>query len=117
MIENRQYQRRAFSVEITLHSDDNFYAGITGDVSEGGIFVATYVPPPLGATVSIEVALPDGTPIKASGVVKWVRDLKAARDCSPGCGVQFTEIDATALDAIRRFVTDKRDTILYEDAA
>ena len=117
MIENRQYQRRSFSVDITLHGDDNFYAGITGDVSEGGIFVATYVPPPLGTSVSLEVVLPDGTPVKAVGIVKWVRELRASSDIAPGCGVQFSEIDERGLQAIRRFVTEERDTLLHEDAA
>ena len=118
MIENRQYQRRTLNVEVTLHSEDNFYAGITGDVSEGGLFVATYVPPPIGSTIELDVALPNGTPVKCKGVVRWVREISAVRGGgSPGCGIQFQEMDETSLEAIRRFITEERETLLHADAA
>ncbi len=115
--DQRAHRRAHLEVAVNLESEDNFYAGIAGDVSEGGIFVATFNPPPVGATVELTLSLPDfpaGFPVR--GVVRWIRDLSACRDGSPaGCGIQFTEIGADALAEVSRFVAS-RDTILFEAA-
>jgi uncharacterized protein (TIGR02266 family) len=102
-------------ISVTLESDDNFYAGFTGDISEGGLFIATDNPPPVGATVSFRLHLPGephGWDIK--GVVRWVRrDETGGANVRPGCGVQFTEIPMEAVVEISDFVL-KRETILFE---
>lgn len=118
MQENRIHSRHRLEVEVTLQSDDNFYSGITGDVSEGGLFVATFMPPPIGAQIELVAKLPSGALVKAIGEVRWVRDGDRASDGNPaGCGVRFVEIAEDTLDAIRRFVSAERDTIFYDDAA
>ncbi len=116
--QRRANPRVALEVSVTLESDDNFYAGIANDVSEGGVFVATYQPPPVGATVDLTLILPDSAEqFACSGVVRWIRDLHPAScDAPNGCGIQWTEMPAGAIAAIRRFVS-LRDTMLFEDAA
>jgi uncharacterized protein (TIGR02266 family) len=112
--EQRVHPRAALSVEVGLHTHDNFYAGVSGDVSAGGIFVATYDPPPIGQEVELTIALPDAQPIVAVGEVRWLREQSAALDGnSPGCGIAWRRITPEALDAIRRFVA-QRDTLLFE---
>ena len=113
----RQHQRRKLHVEVSIHSDDNFYAGITGDVSEGGLFVATYMPPPVGTQIELEITLPNGVALQVRGLVRWVRDVTAAKDGSaPGCGIEFHDLPDGALMAIRGFVSNERDTLLFEGA-
>lgn len=114
----RDHVRAAFAVEITLDSDSNFYAGVTYDVSEGGLFIATYAPPDVGSWVSLDLALPgmSGGTFRLTGVVRWIRSWDACSEgMQPGCGIQFNEVPAEALLAIRGFVQD-RDPVLYEAA-
>ena len=47
--EQRREKRAPLEVEVSLESENNFYSGITGNVSRGGVFIATYTPPPKGA--------------------------------------------------------------------
>jgi uncharacterized protein (TIGR02266 family) len=117
--ELRQSRRVPIEVEVTLSSENNFYAGITGNISAGGVFVATYTPPATGTVVEMELKLPDGPPFLLSGEVCWVRDLKASCDgAPPGCGIRWRALPAEAMKAIEQFV-ERRDTLLFEldDAA
>jgi len=118
--EQRREKRAPLEIEVNLESENNFYSGITGNVSTGGVFIATYTPPPTGAEVELELALlvpPEGTPVRFQlrGVVLWVRGAQQASDFAPaGCGVRWIELPDVAAKAITRFV-DKRDTIFYDD--
>ncbi len=113
--EMRAHRRAPLTVEVTLESENNFYTGITGDVSEGGVFIATYTAPPVGATVELVLSLPHSTEVfDVRGVVRWVRPLDACgHGLVPGCGIQWTEISHEALSAIHAFVQG-RDTIFFE---
>jgi uncharacterized protein (TIGR02266 family) len=117
MHENKRIHERApLAVEVTLDSENTFYAGVTADVSEGGVFVATYTPPPIGSLVYLDLEIPNRGKWPVAGVVRWVRDFKASVEgMPPGCGVQFVEIGADALKAIRAFVAE-REPLLYEAA-
>jgi uncharacterized protein (TIGR02266 family) len=114
-LEHRRHHRVAVDVEVTLESDTNFYTGITGDISEGGLFIATHAPPPPGAEVQFSLHLPGANEAWAvRGVVRWVREAEACGwGVSPGCGVQFTDVPAAALDAIAEFVR-RRETIYFD---
>ena len=99
-----------------MESDHNFYAGITGNVSTGGVFVATYTPPPAGSEVSLDLKLA-GTneTYRLRGVVCWSRAADSATDFAPaGVGIRWIDLPPPVAQAIQRFV-DKRDTILFDD--
>src|SRR5262249_9518057 len=75
--EHRRDPRKEVKVEIGLHGENNFYTGITENISKGGVFVATHEPHEIGAFVELEVTLPGiNRPIKTSGKVRWVRPYK-----------------------------------------
>ncbi|HZS40448.1 MAG TPA: TIGR02266 family protein [Polyangia bacterium] len=116
-LRRREHQRVALEVEVTLESDHNFYAGVVDDVSEGGVFVATHVPPPVGAAIDLLLTLPGRPqPFACSGVVRWIRDLyPESPDAPNGCGIQWSALSTQALAAIRAFVAS-RSTLLYEAA-
>jgi uncharacterized protein (TIGR02266 family) len=113
----RAHERALLEVEVTLESENNFYAGITNDVSEGGVFVATVVPLPVGASVALTLRLGgEGPSWDVTGEVRWIRELEAACEgYPPGCGIRWRFIPDEALAAIRAFVAE-RDTILFDAA-
>ena len=101
-------------VEVTLESEHNFFTGVTSNISDGGVFVATPAPPPVGSEVGFEMLL-GGERFLIMGVVCWVRDEHAASAGAPaGCGVRFVHLEDGALDAIHRFI-QVRETDFYEE--
>jgi uncharacterized protein (TIGR02266 family) len=115
---NRAFERAPLDIEVTLESDNNFYSGIANDISEGGVFIATVVPPAVGSEITMALRLYDeSSPTwRVTGVVRWIRSFEASCDgCPPGCGIQWRAIPAGALREIAHFVA-QRDTILFEAA-
>jgi len=112
----RAHRRAPIEVEVSLESENNFFSGITNDISEGGVFVATVDTPPLGSEVTVLLKLGDGEPWRIEGVVRWIRDVSASCDgCPPGCGLQWIRISDEVLAYISSFVKH-RDTILFDAA-
>jgi uncharacterized protein (TIGR02266 family) len=102
-------------VPVDIESENNFYAGITGDVSEGGVFVATHAAPPADTAVMILLTLPGHEPLELPGVVRWIRSPQAAGDgLPPGCGVKWLELPEQGRSAIARFV-EEREPIFFEE--
>jgi uncharacterized protein (TIGR02266 family) len=113
-LHHRLHPRVEIQVEVTMESDHNFFTGLSSNVSEGGLFVATSALPPLGTRLVVRFAL-DGQPehIDAVGEVCWVRDARSA-DFPAGFGLRFLKISDEALDRVAHFVA-MRDSIFYED--
>ena len=112
----RQHQRVALELEVSMSSENNFYAGITDNISEGGIFVATYTPPARGTEVEMTLNLPGSAPFTLKGIVRWIRDVDQAAlgdDTPAGCGIQWIDIPAGAVAAITKFIA-ARDTMLVD---
>jgi uncharacterized protein (TIGR02266 family) len=86
--------------EVTTSSESQFFAGLTGDVSHGGIFIETYQPVPIGSRVAVSLSLPTGD-VEVFGVVEWTRD--ARHGMSPGVGVAFEELPPDARLSLEQF--------------
>jgi|SRR5580658_6030020 PilZ domain len=54
------------------------------DLSTGGVFVSTPVPPPVGTAVKLLFALPEGE-VRVEGIVRYANSKK-------GMGVEFTRM-------------------------
>ncbi len=109
----RKHPRIALSVEIDLASESHFFSGLSGDVSEGGVFVETYRNIPVGSEVALDFALPNGT-IHAHGEVKWHRNKS---DTSPpGLGVEFEGLSDEQQKVISTFCA-RRAPLFYEVAS
>ncbi len=101
-------------VELGIHSASNFYKGLGGNdvLDAGGIFVATYKPLKIGATVNLRVLLPGDYEFNAIGVVQWTR---AAGDASePGFGARFTQIAPEGRQLVYRYARN-REPMFYDD--
>lgn len=90
-----------FELEFELDHDSHFYAGLSQDISEGGLFVATYHYVPVGTPLRLTLELRDGERLEARGEVRWVREVVFG-DLRPGIGVAFTELSPVARERITR---------------
>ncbi len=110
LMERRASERSPIEVEVSLSSESQFFAGLSGDVSLGGLFVQTYSLRPVGSHVHVAFSLPTGE-IRVSGVVRWVR---GATDSSPpGLGIAFEHIEGSELAAVEAFCRTRPP--LYHD--
>lgn len=111
--EHRASSRASLAVELHLASESHFFSGLSGDISEGGIFVSTWRELAVGSPVDVELSLPGSErPLRAHGEVRWQRD--ASGDAPPGVGIAFDELAAEDRALIRRFCT-LRPPLYYDD--
>ncbi|MEO1272567.1 MAG: TIGR02266 family protein [Myxococcota bacterium] len=113
----RRHHRVAVDLEVTLESESNFYAGFSMNISEGGLFIATYDAQPVGTEVKVVLTLDhEGASIECRGQVRWVRDYNPLTpDTPPGMGVQFTHMSREDMVRIHGFCAERRDPLFYEE--
>lgn len=99
---------------IDLCSEHNFWTGLTMNISEGGVFVATHHILEVGSLVGLHLELPRESRILVLGEVKWTRVYTGNDDVPPGLGIQFVGLDTESVAAIRRFMTTIREPLLFE---
>ena len=105
--------RERLEANVGATTESNFFVGFSGDISEGGVFVATYATLPLGTPVELLVTLPGGFEKTIRGKVRFVRD-PMDMDSEPGMGVRFDRLEDEARDLILRFIR-KRPPLFYDD--
>ncbi len=110
----RARPRLSVQVDVSLHTEHNFYAGLTENISEGGLFIATHENLPLGTQMNLSVTLPDHEPFEVKGEVRWLREYNDfTSDVSPGIGVAFNDLPGARRKLIEQFIR-KRSPLLYE---
>lgn len=114
--DGRVHARRSVQAVVDFVSDSNFYNGLSENLSEGGIFVATYAHASLGEHVKIRFELPDDAgPIEAEGEVRWLRLYNQdAPEVMPGMGLRFTQILPRDAARVAEFV-QAREPLFYEE--
>jgi uncharacterized protein (TIGR02266 family) len=111
----REDSRVRLQTAIHLGSDSNFFTGFSTEVLEGGLFVATVESVPRGTKVDVDFTLPGGRPLKASGVVRWLREPNnRTPDLMPGLGVQFQDLQPEVASLITDFAR-QREPLFYPD--
>ncbi len=103
----RRAPRRGCALELEFTRDTHFYAGLTQDLSQGGVFVATYQLFPVGSRLELGFQLPDGTQVRTRGVVRWLRAEGEAGAERPGMGIAFLDLSEEALAGIARFCRER----------
>ncbi len=112
----RNHERHDVELEVSLESESNFYLGLTENLSEGGLFIATHVLKPMGSRVEVSFKLPHvAEAIKAVGVVRWIRQYSETSDTSPGMGVRFEAISPEQVEQIRHFLSARAPLFYDED--
>jgi len=112
----RGYPRIQLKVEVTHTSEHNFFTGFTENISEGGVFIATYQSFPIGTRFELSFTLPDDPePIGVVGEVRWIREVQTEREAiAPGVGISFVEIAPRHLERVQVFL-EKREAIFWDD--
>ncbi|MBN1772714.1 MAG: TIGR02266 family protein [Deltaproteobacteria bacterium] len=110
----RTARRLPLDVDIGFQSETNFYVGFSEDISEGGLFVATYDFLPLGSRLAVNFTLPDGHVVRAESEVRWVREHNPRTpEMMPGMGVQFLDLTGEDRSAVERFLR-RRAPLFHE---
>lgn len=108
--EKRQEPLVSLVVDIDFASDSHFFAGLSGELSEGGVFIETYRELPVGSGVALELTLPNGT-VRALGSVRWHRT--ASDSSSPGLGIAFEALSEGDKEFVDAFC-EARAPLYYE---
>jgi len=112
----RRHQRLAANLRVDLKSEHNFYTGLTRNISEGGLFIATSAVEPLGTEIDLTFTLsPDPEPIEVKGRVRWIRDVNAFSELPLGMGIEFVDLGKDVHERVQAFITRQRDSLFYED--
>ena len=113
--DSRHPRRFPFEINVDIVSEHNFYAGLSLNISEGGLFVATHVEYPVGAKLEIRLLLPgDEEPTAIMTEVRWVRPHNVDADGSAGMGLRFIGLTPDVMAKIAKFAQN-RDPLYYED--
>jgi uncharacterized protein (TIGR02266 family) len=112
---SRGGKREQVEANIGATTESNFFVGFSGEIAEGGVFVATYTTHQRGTPVEVLVTLPGGFETKINGVVRFVRDsMDFGSESEPGMGVQFEGLTAEQRELILRFIK-KRAPMFYDE--
>lgn len=104
--ERREDERIELDCDVGLEGDNTFFTGRTGDLSRGGLFVATDEPLAVGTELLLSFVLPDRHRVRADAIVAWVRAPRYRPDELPaGMGVRFLRLAPRDERAIAHFLT------------
>lgn len=112
--ESRVHPRLHLQVAVTLMSESQLYTGLSENLSEGGVFVATHVLRKVGEKIDLTLTLKDGKPIHTVAEVRWVREFSDRIDSAAGMGLRFVSLSSDDAKAIRAFLRE-RDPLLFDE--
>jgi uncharacterized protein (TIGR02266 family) len=119
-MERRKSPRATLETEVNMASSSTFFTGYTQDISEGGVFVATYNMQPMGSSIDLTLTLPNNTVIEVRGVVRWKReawngsDWKENDDAPAGMGIMFENLSENDREAINAFI-EQRSPMFFDE--
>ena len=89
--DRRRSAREDLKIPVDYSAVDAFFSEFTTNVNEGGMFIATETPSPLGTEVALEFRLPGlERPVNVPGRVAWISDGKG--EAPVGMGIEFREL-------------------------
>ncbi len=102
-IERRRAERADLIVRVDYQTVDEFFSEFARNINEGGLFVETETPHPLGTSVDLQFKLPGSAdPIQVSGTV--VRTAEGSLDEPSGMGIAFGDLDTDTRQRINEMV-------------
>jgi uncharacterized protein (TIGR02266 family) len=106
-------QRRAtrlhHEIPVAYRSVGSFLTDWATNISQGGLFINTRKPLPVGTAVKILVQLPGASfPFHLEGRVTRVTEFDNRANMVPGMGVEFTGVDELKRRDIESFVARLR---------
>lgn len=90
--ERRRSHRAELVVRVDYATVDEMFSEFTRDINEGGLFIETEKPRPIGTEVTLHFNLP-GSGEALSTVGRVVRLGRGDHSNAPGMGVEFEELE------------------------
>jgi len=110
--ERRQVFRKAVRLEIYYSTPMDIFTSLSQNLNEGGIFIETDRPAPVGTVVEIKFYLPgDHKPIETHGVVVWSTTTlpeKGSGHTLTGMGIEFENLSNHDKERINKFIRDMK---------
>lgn len=109
-LDQREHTRLVLGTVVNFGEDEHaFYTGFSENISEGGLFVATYtMQPKIGERFRLNFSLPQHPTIEVIGEVVWIRVYSPNNpNLSPGFGCRFIQIEEEDKDSINAFIQEQ----------
>lgn len=102
---NKRYPIQ-YPTQVRCESWGQFLQLYTQNISQGGIFLQTTEPPPIGTALQVQIELPSGQGLVLSAQIVHVvpANLAAAQGILPGFGAQFVNVTEEQIHALRSLV-------------
>ncbi len=103
--ERRILKRVPAELKVEYKYDSTVSQGLTGDISEGGIFLQSDKPAMVGSKIYLRLQVKNGTPpIKIIGNVR--RTVEPGETGKPGMGIKFDIIYADDVTQMKNFINE-----------
>ena len=111
---NRRHLRERFIRKIPVSHDGRHYEFYSETLSEGGIYLRTQDPFPIGTEIGLTLPL-EGATMAAKGDVIYTKDLYGDYlDLPPGMAIKFRELTDAHLRLLKGYVSDLLAKDLFE---
>ena len=118
-IERRTSPRADIVVRVNYQNVDSLFSEFARNINDGGLFVETETPQPVGTKVELEFKLPGADqPIKVVGnVVRSVSADQGDSDAAAGMGIEFENLDSDVRQQINEIIQKLRSNSATEPDA
>ncbi len=101
----RRATRLHHEIPVAYRSVGSFLTDWATNISQGGLFINTRKPLPVGTAVKILVQLPGASfPFQLGGRVTRVTEFDNHANMVPGMGIEFTDVDEPKRRELETFV-------------
>ena len=109
-IERRSSPRADFVVRVNYQTVDSLFSEFARNINEGGIFVETEIPQPLGTNIELEFKLPGADrPIEVIGnVVRSIGPDQVGSDGVVGMAIEFDNLGSDVREQINEIIQKLR---------
>lgn len=113
--ERRKHPRLKLEIDVDVTSGHNFFSTHTRDASEGGLFIETSLPLPIGSEVHVVIRLPGQPGLEVAAEVAWA--LTDPAGAIEGLGLRFLSMPERSRQAIQRFMSARTPMLFDSEAA
>jgi Tfp pilus assembly protein PilZ len=105
-MEHRKTHRLRLSVNVSLtEADHKNSSGVMADLSEGGLFLASDAPLPIGTEVFVSIPLSASEKVNGNARVKWIRPVQdGSAEAPAGFGLEWIDLPPGNVEAIRAVI-------------
>ena len=101
--DRRKTDRADLVVRVAYHTVDELFSEFARNINEGGLFVETETPRPVGTEVSLQFKIPGSDePLHVVGRVAHTSN--GGQGEPPGIGIEFDDLDGQARQRINQLV-------------